>query len=109
MTQSSQYKSLQVTAVLRPILNFLEQRPTSPGTALTAEETALSTQILLYGSQLLKGKDLEQFLLLSKSNPDGFYQLLTTLAEYEGTGPNGSLRDFLAMVRRSFSEPEHLF
>ena len=106
LKESPAYQKLKIGDALQPLLRFLEQRDVA-GNPTSPEDQALSQKFVHYGARLLNEQDLEQFLVLSKTEPESFYQTLETLADTLSSpkNPKGSqpFRDFMAMVRRSLA------
>jgi len=108
LLDSDAYKALKAGDALRPVLNFLEQRnPAQSTVTLSRDEKELSDKLRKSGAKMLREKQLEAYLLLSKNHPTEFYAALQTLSRVIGEGTHGDLKDFLKMVRRSLSEPAH--
>lgn|GEM_PF-2805956 len=104
MQESAAYKNLNLSAILRDILHFFEERP-----AVQQPETALRVREFMAKLLTSKGNgrapgDAEEMILLMSRKPDDFYQVLETYSHYT---ENGELKEFIKLARRSLSEPPH--
>ncbi len=108
ISKTKEYKDLKLDEEIRPILLFLEERNSLDGKPRAADEKELANKFRNYLASMLQGKDLDQYLILSKNNPEKFYKLLSTLSKYMKNGDHLELRDLLKMMRRSVDEPRFL-
>jgi hypothetical protein len=75
---------------------FFSDQSTDPNAILASDH------LRKYMAQLLEQGDIDQFLILAKTDPNKFYQVLETISHYV---ENGELQDFFNLVRRSLSDP----
>jgi hypothetical protein len=96
LTGMPEYQALQTQRVVRPILDFVEQRGSHP------DAHAAARRLLDYLAERLEQQGLDQLLVLAAKDPNSFYQVMETLGHHID---DGDLPDFLQEARDALADP----
>lgn len=97
------YTALDLGKLVDDLLLFLEQK----GEYNTPEARAASEKLRRYLAFQLESGNGMQFLDLIKNKPDETYQLVRTLSDAMGSGQQGRLKEFFAMIKAGLSGSQH--
>jgi hypothetical protein len=96
MQASPDYKALNLSDALRPVLNFIEERGDPAG-------LSASRRLKIYAAERMESGEFDQLLLAARRDPEALYRVLQTAATHT---QDGELKDFFKMVRRSLGEAD---
>jgi hypothetical protein len=106
LDQLPEYRTLGLTEIGRQGLDFLEARA-SDGTALPADQAALSRKILTTVATDLERNDMElvdQLLALAQRRPDEFYRLVESVSQLI---ENGEVPHLLDLMQKNLQAVGH--
>ncbi len=87
-----EFKKLDVDALAKQMLHFIEEKD------LTPTELELAKKLRLFAADKMDKGELDEFLFLARKNPNEFYRVLETLSRLI---KNGEVKDFIATARRA--------